>query len=140
MEQYRCAFSHPLIGDEFGCRCAQQVTRREGPDVCCTSMPAHHRCTQLLQRMKTQALPALGVADDLLEMPHSTQVKIQNGGLLGLQRLLYSDLRDADRVPDVDALVCEAIEYYGGHDAIPVDPLAEAICSYKLKRRRGRKR
>ena len=134
MEEYKCAFSNTLITNQFGCEKAEQVTRRGGPDVACTSDPAHQRCEKLFQQMKTAALPAFGVEDDLLSMPHSVLVKIQHGGLLGLQRLLGSDAGSA-AVKNVHALVDQTVGKYNDLDAIPCPALVQDMTSYKLKRR-----
>lgn len=136
MENFKCAFSNTLVTNQFGCGKGEPVTRRGGPDVACTSDEAHQRCERLFQRMKQTALPAFGVEDDLLSMPHSVLVKIQFGGLLGLQRLLGDGTSDPDTVKDIDRLVGEAIGKYGGLDAIPCPAFVEDMTSYKLKRRR----
>ena len=73
------------------------MTRRGGPDVVCASDEAHQQCENLFQRMKQVALPAFGVEDDLLSMPHSVLVKIQFGGLLGLQRLQGNGTAESSR-------------------------------------------
>ncbi|MCK7509928.1 MAG: hypothetical protein MZV70_41785 [Desulfobacterales bacterium] len=73
----RCAFGAPLITHQFGCRKAEEVTRRGGPDIARTDGAAAARCEALLARLKVAALPAFGVEDDLLSMPHSVLVKIQ---------------------------------------------------------------
>ncbi len=86
--------------------------------------------------MKQAALPAFGVEDDLLSMPHSVLVKTQHGGLLGLQRLLDGGSAVADEVKNIHALVDRAVEKYGGPDAIPCQAFVEDMTSYKLKRRR----
>ena len=44
MEPYKCAFSNTLITKQFGCEKGEQVTRRGGPDIACTSEAAHQRC------------------------------------------------------------------------------------------------
>lgn len=134
MSGYKCAFSNTLVTNQFGCARGEPVARRGGPDVACTSEPAHQRCEQLFQRMKAEALPAFGVEDDLLTMPHSVLVKIQHGGLLGLQRLLGGDAA-ASRVPDVGALVESALARYPSVAAIPCAELVESMTAYKLKRR-----
>lgn len=133
MEEYKCAFSNTLITGQFGCEKAEPVTRRGGPDIACTSEAAHQRCEKLFQQMKAAALPAFGVEDDLLSMPHSVQVKIQHGGLLGLQRLL--DGAGATDVKNVHALVDRAAGKYHNLDAVPCPALVPDMTSYKLRRR-----
>ena len=136
MEEYKCAFSNTLVTNQFGCEKGEQVTRRGGPDVACTSDEAHRHCEKLFQRMKQTALPAFGVEDDLLSMPHSVLVKIQFGGLLGLQRLLGDGTADTDAVKNIHHLVGKAVAKYGDLDAVPCRAFVEDMTSYKLKRRR----
>jgi hypothetical protein len=64
-------------------------------------------------------------------MPHSTLVKIQAGGLLGLQRQLADSA--ATTVADINALVEKAAK--DGIEAIPVDRLVADITEYKVRRR-----
>ena len=135
MEPYKCAFSNTLITKQFGCEKGEQVTRRGGPDIACTSEEAHLRCVKLFQKMKAAALPAFGVEDDLLSMPHSVLVKIQLGGLLGLQRLLSSGAADSAEVKNIHALVDQAVGQYESLDAVPCPALVEDMTSYKLRRR-----
>jgi len=137
MEEHKCAFSNTLVTNQFGCGKGVQVTRRGGPDVACTSDEAHRRCEGLFQRMKEAALPAFGVEDDLLSMPHSVLVKIQFGGLLGLQRMLTEDsaASAAVAVDDIDALVDRAVAKYGSLESIPCPAFVRDMTSYKLKRR-----
>lgn len=134
MADLKCAFSAPLITHQFGCHRAEEVTRRGGPDVACTDGAAAARCEALFARLKATALPAFGVEDDLLSMPHSVQVKIQYGGLLGLQRLLGGS--GVERVEDVDALAAAVAGKFG--EAIPVDEVVPDITAHKPRARRGR--
>jgi hypothetical protein len=132
MEEYKCAFSAPLVAGQFGCAHAQHVTRRGGPDVACTVRAAHERCAQLFERLKAVALPAFGVEDDLLSMPHSVLVKIQAGGLLGLLRLQTG--AHAETVTDINSLVEQTTRT--GIAACPVEQLVGDITGYKLRRRK----
>jgi len=136
MDEHKCPFSAPLITRQFGCAHAQEVIHRGGAEINCTDAAAHARCELLFQRLKAAALPAFGVEDDLLSMPHSVLVKIQYGGLLGLQRVLRVAAQVAERVEDVQALVAEASLRFG--DEIPCAPLVDDITAFKPRARRGR--
>ncbi len=135
MVEFKCAFSGTLIGGGFGCVKAGHVTRRGGPDIVCDTDSAHRRCADVHARMKSVALPAFGVEDDLLSMPHSVSMKIQFGGLLGLQKQMSDPAAVADVVTDVDALMQKALALYGGMDALPYALLVPAMISCKLRRR-----
>jgi len=124
------------VGDEpIRLRERNAVTRRGGPDVVCASDEAHQQCEKLFQRMKQTALPAFGVEDDLLSMPHSVLVKIQFGGLLGLQRLQGDSTDESAAIKNIHGLVGQA----SGNTASrrhPCQAFVEDMTSYKLKRRR----
>ena len=136
MADYSCAFSSTLISGNFACTQAEDVVRRGGPDIACNSDAAHRRCEQLFLMMKQVALPAFGVEDDLLTMPHSVSVKIQFGGLLGLQRFLDNAAIASVKVDDIHALVDRAVENQGSLEAIPCRTFVEDMTSCQLKRRR----
>lgn len=136
MEEHKCAFSNTLVTNQFGCEKGVQVTRRDGPDIVCASDEAHQQCEKLFQRMKRAALPAFGVEDDLLSMPHSVLVKIRFDGLLGLQRMQGTDTDKSAVVKNIYGLVGQAIGKHAGLDAIPCQAFVEDMTSYKLKRRR----
>lgn len=136
MEEYKCPFSAPLVTRQFGCATSQEVIHRGGAEINCMDAAAQSCCSQLFQQMKLAALPAFGVEDDLLSMPHSVLVKIQYGGLLGLQRLLRAESQVAERVDDIRALVAEASLRF--NDEIPYASLVDNITAFKPRARRGR--
>ncbi len=131
----KCAFSQTLIGGQFACTQAEPVVRRGGAEIACRSADASQRCATLMQCLKDTALPAFGVEDDLLSMPHSVLVKIQFGGLLGVQRLLDATRGDADSVTDINALVEEALHEFGAMDAVPCAGIIEDMTGFKPRRR-----
>lgn len=136
MDELKCPFSAPLIARQFGCAKAREVVRRGGAEINCTDNDAHARCELLFRRLKVAALPAFGVEDDLLSMPHSVLVKIQYGGLLGLQRMLHAEPHVTERIENVHELVAEAARRFG--DEVPCAPLVGDITAFKPRARRGR--
>ena len=131
----KCAFSQTLIGGQFACAYAEPVVRRGGAEIACRSADAAQRCATLMQCLKDAALPAFGVEDDLLSMPHSVLVKIQFGGLLGIQGLLDATRADADSVTDINALVEQTLGKFGALDAVPCAGIVDAMTGFKPRRR-----
>jgi hypothetical protein len=135
----RCPFNDTIMHGGFGCRNAQTVTRRAGPDIACSSVPDQARCSSLFERAKAAGLPALGYQDDLLSMPHSALLKIKFGSLLGAQRTLAPPSITADTVPDVAALVDAICEKFGGVESFPCESVTSDMAAYGIRRRSGRK-
>jgi len=133
MENFKCAFSGALMGKQYSCQNALEVTRREGPSIACTSADMHQKCAELLGELKAAALPSFGYADDLSQMPHSVLMKIQSGGLLGLQNHLHGTTGFV--VENIEHLVVEAEKRYGGFSLIPYTDFVQDIVEFKLRRR-----
>ena len=135
MENYKCAFAGALIGKQYGCQYALEVTRREGPSIACTSEDMHDKCALLFKELKAAALPHLGYEDDLTQMPHSALMKIQMGGLSALQKNILgtSDLAD---VTNVAQLLGEAQQRFSDLRAVPYTQFVQDIAEFKTRRRR----
>ncbi|MBI3570714.1 MAG: hypothetical protein HY082_06370 [Gammaproteobacteria bacterium] len=133
VEEYKCAFNATLMGDQFGCAHARHVARRGGPDIACVDNTGHERCQRLFDLLKASALPTFGVEDDPLSMPHSTLVKIQFGGLLGIQRLLGDS---SETVADINALVGHTESRFGGLETVPCEQTHTDMTGYKIRRRK----
>ena len=136
MSDLICPFSATLVKEDFACTQAEQIIRRGGAEFACRSGPLHAHCSRLFDRLKTAALPAFDLEDDLLQVPHGVLAKIQFGGLLGLQRLLEDS--PGNTVDDIATLVETASKHFGDIDAIPPDRLVDDITRYQLTRRRRR--
>ena len=133
----KCPFRATIMTRSFSCEHAEEITRREGPDIACDSPEANEKCNELFNQLKARALDAMGHEDDLTTLPASVLQKIQFGGLLGLQTQV-DNAASADKVENVVVLVDKAIQQYGDIEKFPFDICVEAIVSYKLKKRRGR--
>jgi hypothetical protein len=135
----KCPFFAPLTKATAACRHAHEVVRRGGSEFDCLSEPDHARCEQVFAGLKARGLAAFDVEDDLTRMPHSVLVKIQSGGLLGLQRLI-DEADGAGRIGDIGELVARASARFGGPDRIPYADLDADMTEFRLERRAGRRR
>ena len=132
MENFKCAFSGALIGKQYGCQFALEVTRREGPSIACTSAAMHEKCAALIVELKAAALPQFGYEDDLTQMPHSVLMKIQMGGLAGLQKQMLA----VGKIDNIAHLVSDAEQRYGNFSGIPYANFVQEIVDFKVRRRR----
>jgi hypothetical protein len=140
VDDLKCPFNRVLLPGDFGCGHARAVTRRDGPDIACDAASTRELCTAVLARLKAVGLPALGYSDDLTELPHGVAMKVQMGGLLGLQKLAGTPAdADSATVADVGAVVAAAVGRCGGDpDGLPYAALVADMSAFQLRRRRGR--
>jgi hypothetical protein len=89
----------------------------------------------LMDTLKATALPEFGYEDDLNQMPHSVLMKIQMGGLAGLQKQMQAASELAP-VADIQQMVSQALGRYGDIGAIPVSEFVQDMVNFNLPRRR----
>lgn len=133
MEEHKCPFQVPQIKKDFACTSGIEVTQRDGAAVVCQSSTASRRCCALYEHLKQAALDAFDMNDNLLEVPQSFYIKVQYGGLLGLQRLLGDARQD---VADISSLVAQLCERYGAAENVPCEQVQIDIKSHKVRRKR----
>ena len=136
MSDLLCPFSAPLVKNDFSCNYAQEIIRRGGAEIACQDQHAHSRCSELHNTIKTAALQAMNLEDDLLSLPHSVLIKIQYGGLTGLKVLIEDSVQTDSRVDDIVSLVSKAMDKFTTLDAIPMASITATIMDYKAQRRR----
>lgn len=137
MSSDACAFAVTQISNQFACEYGKLVTRRAGPDISCQSDQMCARCNRVHEHFKRVGLSAFDFADDLNEVPHGTWLKIQFGGLLGMQAELGLQ-GDAENIRNIAAVIEQAEHAFSSIDAFPYENLVPAMQSYKTKRRRGK--
>ena len=136
MPDLLCPFSAPLVKKDFACSHAQEIIRRGGAEIACQQLAAHSVCKLLHSTIKLSSLAAMDLEDDLLSLPHNVLVKIQYGGLRGLQNLVAAGVGDNHQVADIATLVAAATAKYSSVQNIPLESINETISDYKVARRR----
>lgn len=136
MSDLICPFSTPLVKDDFGCANAREIIRRGGAEIACEQLTAHTVCSGLHNNIKVAALASMDLEDDLLSLPHNVLVKIQYGGLLGLQSVTLESAENREHVENIVSLVEQAKLKFISVDNIPLEPISETISNFKIRRRR----
>ena len=67
---------------------------------------------------------------------NNTLVKIQYGGLLGLQAMMSPEKTDSTQVENIEKLIAQAGSTYGGLANVPLETINETIANFKIQRRR----
>jgi hypothetical protein len=69
-------------------------------------------------------------------LPHNKEIRVQVGGLLGLQCLLNPDREMEKSVDDVNHIVSEASERFGSFDNFPYEPLLKSMLAFEGRKKR----
>jgi hypothetical protein len=133
-----CPFEKAILSTRCGCALSQRILIAEREACACTVREAQRTCMDLLHEMRTKATFALKTPHLPGSLPHGKEIKVQVGGMLGLQAALDPEQADAAGVPDIRPLVEAALARYGSFEALPYQDIMKSVVSYQHRKRRPR--
>lgn len=131
-----CAFEKGILS--LKCKCAYQhmfrLADRHG--VGCIDAVMQQNCMNFLDHLRKQTRFIFKINIDG-PLPHNKEIKVQNGGMLGMQQLLLED-KSKELVEDISGLMTKSIELYGGIENIPYNLVMPSVTSYQTRPKRQR--
>lgn len=135
-----CPFEKAVLICQCACREAKRVNIAERLSVTCLDNQAQSDCSLLLGLLRHNSAFALKLTHPDEVLPHAKYVKVQCGGLLGLQATLWPEqAEEAPRVADIRELVLEAQERYGSLQELPYNEIVRGIAGFQVRKRSGPK-
>ncbi len=129
-----CVFALTQIANEFSCQHGELVTRRAGPDIACHSEQHQQQCSCAYEQLKQAGLDAFEYEDDLTQVPHGVWVKIQFGGLLGMQKVLQD--KTDNKIENITSVIQTLHAQYDEIESFPYKSLVPDMQRYSARRRR----
>ncbi|HBH34918.1 MAG TPA: hypothetical protein DDW45_00430 [Gammaproteobacteria bacterium] len=138
-ERY-CAFEKAILTQQCQCSEAHKFCIAEREGVHCNSDAGQQLCLQLLEVLRTRARFALRATAEERKnlLPHGKAIRIQVGGLRGLQVALNPGQPTPPRIESVIDLVNRAINHFGSLDKLPFALIMRHISAYQSKVRSRR--
>lgn len=133
----RCVLEKALNTRKIACSHAERFFLADREGVGCKTDAAQRRCQDLLARMRDSARFALQLTHIDGPLPHNKEIKVQAGGLLGIQALAYPERAGSDEVDDVFGLLNAADAQFGGAADYPYQDIVKHIARYQNRTRRG---
>ena len=128
-----CAFEKGILS--LKCRCAYQhmfrLADRHG--VGCRDALMQQYCSSFLNHLRKQTRFVFKINIDG-PLPHNKELKVQNGGMLGVQKLLLSNA--PDEVDNIAGLMTQSIELYGSIENIPYNRIMPSVTAYQTRPKR----
>jgi hypothetical protein len=134
----RCVFEKAINSRACDCARAHRFNLADREGVACRSDSAQRLCQQCLNGLRRNARFALGLTRAEGPLPHSAEIRVQNGGLAGLQGLLGLALEQGPSVADIHAVVAQAVQRFGTVEALPYDRIVPSVVHYRGRRRSRR--
>ena len=140
VNERRCVFEKAILNHSCGCTFSIHFYLADREGIACDSAIAHRRCSHLISLLRKNARFALKITTLEGELPHAREIKVQSGGLLGLQQLLRPDPGKNSVVADVAALASLGESTYGSLEQLPYQDIVKSIVSFEGRRRPRSKR
>lgn len=134
-----CPFEKAILICRCACSEAKRINIAERDTVNCLDAQAQGDCSLLAGMLRHNAAFALKLTHADAVLPHAKYVKVQCGGLLGLQAAMRQEQAGEARVEDIRGLVLEAQERYGGLQDLPYSEIVRGIAGFEFRRRSGPK-
>lgn len=145
--QRRCLFEKSILSRKTMCENAHRFCLADREGVACQKQGAHAQCTMLLTNLRNSARFALKQTNLDEPLPHAKEIKVQTGGLLGLQSILNDNaalepilgLGQEVNIENIFTLVQQAITKYGDLNSLPYTEIARMIVQFEGRKRRRSK-
>ncbi|NOZ11603.1 MAG: hypothetical protein GXP09_11250 [Gammaproteobacteria bacterium] len=131
-----CVFEKAVLSNRCTCKYSQRLLIAEREAGACTLQQAQFDCQALIEVLRENAKFALKLTHIPGSLPHGKEVKVQVGGLLGLQACMDPGQVTATQVIDVQALVRMAKLRYGSLEQLPFSDIVKHILNYQHRKRR----
>jgi hypothetical protein len=138
LNQCPCPYEKAILSNRCACEKEKRMNIAERETVACLSTEAQERCLTLLDYFFENARFALKQTNLEGPQPHAKAMKVQCGGLLGLQVALNKEEpAQANPVENIDALVTQALEEFGTLNQLPYQKIIQFISHYQVRGKRS---
>ena len=128
----RCVFEKAMCSLHAQCSQGRMFALADRHGFGCESPLAQTQCVNLLSHLRNQTRFVFKLAEIDGPLPHNKEIRVQNGGLVGLRKLL-DPTADASGIKDVSTLVQHVIEQYDGIDKIPYASVMQSITAWQAR-------
>lgn len=139
VNERRCVFEKAISSRRAVCSKSLRFHLADREGISCRSASGNALCAVLLPLMRSKARFALHLTSAEGPLPHAKEIRVQTGGLLGLQEQVYPDRQGQDRVDDIINIVDTALQCYGRPEDLPYDAIVQAIVRFEGRRKRPRR-
>lgn len=137
--ELRCVYEKAINSRRCTCSASHRFNLADREGVSCQSKSGQQRCKGTLELMRKNASFALKLPEaDGSPLPHAKELKVQVGGLLGLQGVIFHDKQGTDKVEDIDMILQAALEKYHDISHLPFTEIVKSITTFKGRQKRSK--
>ena len=126
-----CAFEKGVLARCIACSKAEKHLLAERETVNCGDAAAQARCLELKTLLRGQSAFALKIPRVGAQLPHAKELKMQCGGLKGLQTAMAG----TNEVEDAFALIESAMSVHKTLENFPYSDIVQSVVHFEARRR-----
>jgi hypothetical protein len=134
----RCVYEKAINSRRCDCAKCHRFNLADREGVACNSATGNAVCTEFLNTLRSKARFSLHLTHADKPLPHAREIRVQTGGLLGLQELLYPDTADNTRAENIIGLLDTAIQRFERLQNLPYNILVQGVVVFEGRRKRQR--
>ena len=127
-----CAFGKVILSRHCACSNVNKRYAAEREMVACNVDAEREQCGALLDLLRQNSAFALKLTHVTPPLPHGPEMRVQCGGLQGLQQ----EMDGSAEVVDISALIAAARSKYGSLENLPYSKIVQSVVSCEVRKRR----
>jgi hypothetical protein len=127
-----CAFAKVILSRHCACSRVNKRYAAEREMVACNADAERVRCGELLDALRNNSAFALKLTHITPPLPHGPEMRVQCGGLQGLQ----IEVDGSETVVDVSALVEAALKKFGCLEDFPYSKIVQSVVACEVRKKR----
>jgi len=131
----RCVYEKALTNNRARCRLSRHFWLADREGYACKSSEASEKCHKILTKIREKSSFVLKIREIDGPLPHNMELRVQVGGLQGLQRQQQAD--DNGTIEDISNLIRQSLQRYGSIDALPFSEIMQSVVHFKGRKRRS---
>lgn len=136
VNKLRCIFEKAILTRRYNCEKVIRINIAEREAAGCDDQTAQQQCHKLLRLLRKNATFSLKMTHIKGPLPHAKEIKIQCGGLNGLQHTLANSLSASINTANIHGLIQVAIKNFLTLDELPFQEIVKSITAYEGRKRR----
>ena len=132
----RCEFEKALTNNKAKCSSARHFWLADREGYACKSRVLSAKCDELLGLLRESSRFILKLQQTGNQLPHNMEIRVQAGGLSGIQALFIPQQRD--KVEDISTLIEQAEIEFGSLEKLPYSRIVKSIRDYQGRKSRKR--
>lgn len=137
----KCVYEKAINSRQTTCSRATKVRLADREAVACQAKEACSLCTSFLETLREKALFALKLQNHDGPLPHTKEIKVQMGSIIGLALDNDIEIVKGQKIEDINGLINSSLIKYTALEKFPYESLMRSIVNYEGRpKRKNRKK